>query len=154
MPRAEKSEYELRYCSNIFRCAARSISCSFALRPVSGLASLDLPPSHKIPLPIYLGGDCSQWHTGKSALAYRCGGSTGIGLYPSPVSRLTRLLPDENLKAVRTLSQARCADPTGMVNMSSLMMKPARFPLSRLSPACVREGRGLAARVFVKTHTG
>jgi len=69
----------------------------FASRPVSGLASLDLPPSH----------DCSQWHTGKSALAYRCGGSTGIGLYPSPVSRLTRLSPDGNLKAARTLAQAR-----------------------------------------------
>lgn len=79
---------------DLCRCAARSISCSFAPGPVSGLASLDLPPSH----------DCSQWHTDKSALAYRCGGSTGIGSIPSPVSRLTRLLADENLKAVRTLS--------------------------------------------------
>ena len=36
---------------------ARSISCSFAFRPVSGLASLDLPPSHKILPPVcFLGG--------------------------------------------------------------------------------------------------
>lgn len=52
-----------------FRCATRSISRTVALRPVSGLASLDLSPSH----------DCSQWHDDKPTLAYRCGGSTGIG---------------------------------------------------------------------------
>jgi len=44
-------------------------------RPVSGLASLDPPPSH----------DRSQWLVGGPALAYRCGGSTGV----APVSRLT-----------------------------------------------------------------
>ena len=56
-----------------------------ASRPVSGLTSFDLPPSH----------DCSQWLIGKSTLAYRCGGSTGFGVNASlPVSRLTeRLAP-------------------------------------------------------------
>ena len=55
-----------------------------ALWPVSGLTSLDLPPSH----------DCSQWHIGKPTLIYRCGGSTGS----TPVSRLTRLQANEHLK--------------------------------------------------------
>jgi len=50
----------------------------------------DLPPSHA----------CAQWPIGKSTLAYRCGGSTGIGVNASsPVSRLTeRLAPFCTLK--------------------------------------------------------
>ena len=37
-------------------------------RPVSGLASLDAPPSQAE----------TQWRCGASALAYRCGGSSGF----------------------------------------------------------------------------
>jgi hypothetical protein len=51
------------YCSD-----APPATSPLTSRPVSGLASLDLPPSH----------DLSQWRIGKSALAYRCGGSSGI----------------------------------------------------------------------------
>jgi len=50
----------------------------------------------------------SQWHIGKSALTYRCGGSTGIGIcYSTPVSRLTCLQTDKHLKAAQTLTYSR-----------------------------------------------
>jgi len=64
-----------------------------ALRPVSGLTSFDLSPSH----------DCSQWHIDKPTLAYRCGGSSGT----TPDSRLTYLQAGKHLKAARTLPRAR-----------------------------------------------
>jgi hypothetical protein len=44
------------------------ISRTIAMGPVSGLTSLDLPPSH----------DYSQWHIGKPTLDDRCGGSSGL----------------------------------------------------------------------------
>ena len=40
------------------------------LRPVSGLASFDVPPSQA----------WAQWLCGTPALTYRCGGSIGIAL--------------------------------------------------------------------------
>jgi hypothetical protein len=49
------------------------------LRPVSGLASLDAPPSQVE----------TQWHRGAPALAYRCGGSSGVVPKDAPLSRLT-----------------------------------------------------------------
>ena len=50
-----------------------------ALWPVSGLTSLDLPPSH----------DCSQWHDDKPALDDRCGGSSGIVRLEKPPAQRT-----------------------------------------------------------------
>lgn len=47
-------------------------------RPVSGLASFDLSPSQA----------CAQWHVDRPALAYRCGGSTGVAnIVRAPVSQ-------------------------------------------------------------------
>ncbi len=58
--------------------------------PVSGLTSLDASPSHAY----------AQWYIDETTLAYRCGGSTGIGVgSPHLISRLTeRLSPDSTLK--------------------------------------------------------
>ena len=47
--------------------ASRGIS-ELVPRPVSGLMSFDVSPSH----------DRSQWHLDTPTLTYRCGGSTGI----------------------------------------------------------------------------
>ena len=97
------NEAAVRYCPDA-PPAASPVLLLPGRSPGSQVLICRLPmksPSH-----ISWGGDRSQWHTGKSALAYRCGGSTGIGLIPSPVSRLTRLQADENLKAARTLAQA------------------------------------------------
>ena len=55
-------------CATVFPMRHPQHLLSIALRPVSGLASPDLSPSH----------DRSQWPIGKSTLAYRCGGSSGV----------------------------------------------------------------------------
>ena len=105
MKGGDKAENELRNCS--FSDAPPAASPVPLLRgrsPGSQVLICRLPI--RPPFPYILGGDYSQWPTGKSTLAYRCGGSTGIGLNSSPVSRLTRLQADRNLKAVRTLTQA------------------------------------------------
>jgi len=55
-------------------------------RPVSGLASLDAPPSQAE----------TQWRCGASALAYRCGGSSGLvddRRTAFPFNRGWRILP-------------------------------------------------------------
>lgn len=60
-----------RAMRQLIRRASRSIFRTIASWPVSGLTSLDLPPSH----------DCSQWHDGKPSLDDRCGGSAGFVIY-------------------------------------------------------------------------
>jgi hypothetical protein len=54
---------------------------TWLFRPVSGLTSFGSSPSRGQP----------QWHIDEPALAYRCGGSTGI----SPVSRFTSSLDSD-----------------------------------------------------------
>ena len=59
-------------------------------RPVSGLASLDRPPSRRR---ASQGKAMRQWLVGRPALAYRCGGSRGLArmdFRAAPRSRFTR----------------------------------------------------------------
>jgi hypothetical protein len=68
-----------------------------------------MPPSHA----------CAQWLIGKSTLAYRCGGSTGIGVNASsPVSRLTkRLAPSCTLKQGLFYQKLRSGIPKYLQNI-------------------------------------
>jgi hypothetical protein len=109
---------------NFFRNAAVGMKSGFlevpfALRPVSGLTSLDSPPSH----------DCSsQWHTGKSTLAYRCGGSSGIG------NHCSRTCFPFNSSARRRAPQSGAHFTTGLSHPT----KPTRMnPINRLHKQCL-----------------
>jgi hypothetical protein len=88
----------------------------FHARPVSGLASLAAPPS-RIEI---------QWRTGAAALAYRCGGSSGIATcvaHRFPVSPRQGFLPAApNVK--RLVVRRSGADYTAP-NLASGAARPA-----------------------------
>ena len=108
-------------------------------RPVSGLASLDRPPSRR-----RASFEASrQWRVGRPALAYRCGGSCGLARIESarhriPVSpaardsRRTPAWPDSTAvararsRAARHLSTGRAAprDPPAIILALSMTSAP------------------------------